>query len=310
MKSFTPRIAVVPVAPEGVVEAVEDGGGRLSGAADADGIVWTHPLDAESLKRTLADSPARWVQLPFAGIEEFVAAGAIDPERTWTCAKGVYGHATAEHAVALMLAAARRLHRHVRARTWSAPGFGSLERRLHGSTVVVVGTGGIGRELAKMLEPFRASLVAVNRSGTALAGAQRTATIEALPGLLPDADFVVLAAALTRETRGLFDRDMLECMREGAWLVNVARGGLVNTQHLVEVLQQGLIGGAALDVTDPEPLPEDHPLWSMDDVIITPHVANTWEMGLPELTALVRRNVARFAAGDELEGRVNPDLGY
>jgi phosphoglycerate dehydrogenase-like enzyme len=90
----------------------------------------------------------------------------------------------------------------------------------------------------------------------------------------------------------------------------VARGALVDTEALVAALEAGAVAGAALDVTDPEPLPDGHPLWSMPNVIITPHVANTWAMGLAELTQLVRRNVERFARGEELEGLVDPELGY
>ncbi|MGH2754375.1 MAG: NAD(P)-dependent oxidoreductase, partial [Actinomycetota bacterium] len=120
----------------------------------------------------------------------------------------------------------------------------------------------------------------------------------------------VLAAALTDATRGLFDSLMLEYMKEDAWLINVARGGLVVTDDLVKALDYRLIGGAALDVTDPEPLPDSHLLWFLDNVLITPHVANTWDMALPELTALVARNVGRFAEGRQLEGLVDVAAGY
>jgi D-3-phosphoglycerate dehydrogenase len=103
---------------------------------------------------------------------------------------------------------------------------------------------------------------------------------------------------------------MLTRMKKDAWLVNVARGALVDTEALVEALQRGEIGGAALDVTAPEPLPEGHPLWALDNCIITPHVANTWVMGLPALSALVERNVGHFGAGEPLEATVDPKLGY
>jgi phosphoglycerate dehydrogenase-like enzyme len=103
---------------------------------------------------------------------------------------------------------------------------------------------------------------------------------------------------------------MLSRMGPKAWLVNVARGGIVDTGALVDALRAKQIGGAALDVTDPEPLPDGHPLWVLDNALITPHVANTWEMALPELRGLVRRNVAHFAAGEPLEGVVDPLTGY
>jgi phosphoglycerate dehydrogenase-like enzyme len=308
--SSPPGIAIVPAAEEGLVGAVTEGGARVVEPEDADGIVWTNPGDPEGLRDVLMKSPARWVQLPFAGIESFFAAGVIDADRTWTCTKGAYGPACAEHALGLILAGARRLHHHARAREWVTPGFGSPERRLEGATVLIVGTGGIGGALAQMLGPLKVRILGVNRSGNELAGAERTVTVEHLADVIKEADFVAVTAALTPATRGLFDRAMLDRMRPGAWLINVARGGLVVTADLVDVLGAGIIGGAALDVTDPEPLPHGHPLWDMDNVLITPHIANTWDMALPELRAMVKRNVAHFAAGEQLEGLVDAALGY
>jgi phosphoglycerate dehydrogenase-like enzyme len=290
---------------------VEEGGGALVAATEAEAIVWIDPADADGLKRALAESPARWVQLPFAGIEPFVAAGVLDPDREWTCAKGIYGESCAEHALAFMLVAAHRMHIHLRARRWIADEEKVHERRFHANaTVAIVGTGGIGQSLASMLQPFEVRVLASNRSGRPLEGAERTVPTDGLPEILGEADFVVLAAALTENTRGLFDTAMLAHMRPHAWLCNVARGGLVDTDALVAALRSGSLGGAALDVTDPEPLPDGHPLWSLENAIITPHVANTWVMGAPALRSLVARNVARFAAGEELEGRVDPALGY
>jgi D-3-phosphoglycerate dehydrogenase len=305
-----PAIAVAPCGSDALTRAIESGGGALSEPERADGLVWTDPASPGALVELLGRCPARWVQLPFAGIEAFFAAGAIDPARTWTCAKGIYGPACAEHALALMLAAARRLKVHAQARSWVQPGLGSSERRLHGLTAVIVGTGGIGAALACLLEPLSVRVLGVNRSGRPLAGAEATVTVERLDEVLPEADFVVVAAALTAQTRALFDAARLARMKPDAWLVNVARGGLVVTDDLVEALRAGTLGGAALDVTDPEPLPDGHPLWEFDNALITPHIANTWDMALPELIALVERNVARFAAGEPLEGLVDPALGY
>jgi phosphoglycerate dehydrogenase-like enzyme len=287
-----------------------EGGGRLVSPAEADALVWTDPSDPEALRSVLRSSPVRWVQLPFAGIESFLDAGVVDERRTWTCTKGAYGHAAAEHALALLLAAARRIHTHARSRSWTPRRARSPERRLKDTTVLVVGTGGIGGALASMLVPLGPRLLAINQSGRPLREAERTEPVERLPDVVGEADFVVLAAPLTPATRGLFDRAMFRRMRTDGWLVNVARGPLVSTDDLVAALRSGEIGGAALDVTDPEPLPAGHPLWSIDDVLITPHVANTWAMALPELAGVVRRNVARFAAGEALEGVVDPGAGY
>lgn len=309
---MTVRVALCPAGLPVLEDAVAEGGGELVGVEDADAIVWTDPRDPEGLRDTLARSSVEWVQLPFAGIEAFVDAGVIDAARTWTCTKGVYGRSTAEHAVALMLAAARRLHVHARSSEWEemANPFDRSERTLQGATVLLVGTGGIGRALVEMLGPLGAEVVAVNRSGHPLDGAVSTHPVPELRKLLRDADFVVLAAALTPQTRHLIDGRALASMRRGAWLVNVARGGLVDTDALVRALRDRSIGGAALDVTEPEPLPPDHPLWDLPNALVTPHVANTWPMAVPELAAMVRRNVAHFAAGEPLEGIVDPALGY
>jgi phosphoglycerate dehydrogenase-like enzyme len=304
------KVAIVPNFDTGIAEAVERGGGTAGDMADANALVWTDPFDPAKLRDALGKSAIEWVQLPFAGIERFFEAGVIDDARVWTCTKGAYGHSTAEHALALTLMAARRLHLHAATRSWSpAPG-GVEERSLQGSTVVIVGTGGIGSALTRMLRPLQARIIGVNRSGRQLEGAASTVRTEALRAVAREADFLVVAAALTPETKHLIDRAIFGEMKKDAWLVNVARGGLVDHDALLEALQAESIGGAALDVTDPEPLPDDHPLWTQENVVITPHVANTWRMALPELRAMVERNVAHFIAGEELEGVVDPSLGY
>lgn len=306
------RVALLPSSLSVLEEAVAAGGGAVSALEEANALVWTDPWDPEALRDTLSRSRIEWVQLPFAGIEAFVASGVVDDARTWTCTKGVYGHTTAEHALALLLAASRRIHVHACAAEWEAVDdpFARPESSLAGAHILLIGTGGIGAALVEMLAPLRAVVTAVNRSGRPLAGAAATHPIGELPKLLPGADFVVVAAALTDETRGLVDGRALALMRPQAWLVNVARGGLVDTDALVRALQDGSIGGAALDVTEPEPLPQGHPLWGLPNCLITPHVANTWSMAVPELAAMVRRNVERFTAGEQLEGVVDPALGY
>jgi phosphoglycerate dehydrogenase-like enzyme len=301
------KMAILPEDRDGLRDDVSAAGGKVEDVEGSDAILWTDPREPAGLGAVLARSRARWVQLPFAGIEPFFEAGVIDSEHIWTCAKGIYGPSTAEHALALMLAAARHLTQHIRATSWAEPG---SERRLKDAVVVIVGTGGIGRSLTAMLEPLEARVIGVNRSGRPLPGAERTATVRELGKLIPEADFVVLAAALTDETRGLIGPEYLAAMNPDAWIVNVGRGGLIQTDALVSALRSGAIGGAALDVTDPEPLPDGHPLWDIENAIITPHVANTWDMALPELRALVRRNVARYNSGEALEGLVDPALGY
>ena len=302
-----PIVAITPVRYPQILEAVTRAGGILGSPAEAEGLIWTDPMAPDDLASVLAGSPATWVQLPFAGVESF--ADQLEPGRTWTSAKGIYGPAVAEHALALMLAAARDLHHYVKSTSWASPEVVPA-RRLKGSRVLIVGTGGIGRSLARLLEPLEPEITAVNRSGTPMTGAASTVPAALLGEVVGQADWVVLAAPLTQETNHLFDRRMLGAMSRQAWLVNVARGGLVDSEALVEALEHGSIGGAALDVTDPEPLPDGHLLWSFSNVIITPHIANTWDMALPELAARVERNVLAFGGGTPLEGQVDIALRY
>jgi phosphoglycerate dehydrogenase-like enzyme len=302
-------VSVTPVRYPQIAERILQAGAFLGPPAEADAIVWTDPDDPEHLADILMESPARWVQLPFSGVESFAAAGLLDPGRTWTSAKGIYGPAVAEHALALMLAAARCLPLYARRDHWTSRD-DSQARRLLGQRVLLVGTGGIARSLARLLEPLETTILAVNRSGRPMQGATSTSTMDALPSLVSQVDWVVLALPHTAETTHLFDAAMLKAMSRQAWLINVARGAIVDTAALVEALTTGGIAGAALDVTDPEPLPDDHPLWSLENVLITPHIANTWDMALPELAARVERNVIAFMNGQPLEGVVDVALGY
>lgn len=298
------RILVLP-GRDWLADAVRAGGGEPVTDGPADAVVWTDAKDAEGLRRLLDDRPAlRWVQLPWAGIEPFVPV--LDHDRTWTCGKGVYAEPVAEHALALGLAGLRGLADYARATTWT----GSQGTNLLGATVVVVGGGGIAESFARLLTPFGCDLVVVRRSTEAFPGATRTVTVDHLDDELPGADLVVLALPLTDETDGLFDRRRLSLLPVHAWLVNVARGRHVVTDDLVTVLAERAIGGAALDVTDPEPLPDDHPLWSEPRCLLTPHTANTPEMAVPLLGARVTDNVARFLAAEDLVGLVDVDAGY
>ena len=232
-----------------------------------------------------------WVQLPLAGVEALAEGGVIDRQRQWTSAKGAYAEPVAEHALALLLAGLRQLPMRARARSWGEPGAATL----FDQPVTVVGGGGLATELLRLLEPFRSPVTVVRQRPEPLAGAARTVGTDRLAEALAGARAVVLMLALTPLTRKLIGRAELAAMERDAWLVNVARGGVVDTGALVDALRSGQIGGAALDVTDPEPLPDGHPLWDLPNCLITPHTADTEEMRRALLAPPDRRE--RPAAG-------------
>jgi phosphoglycerate dehydrogenase-like enzyme len=239
------------------------------------------------------------VQLPSAGVEAWL--DRVDGSRVWTSAAGAYGLAVAEHALALMLAGARRLADCARAVTWTDPPAAPLD----GATVAILGAGGIGRALMRLLEPLDVRIIAVTRRGR-----DGTLPADRMHEALPDAHHVVIAAPATEGTRHLIGAAELEAMREDAWLVNVARGALVDTGALVDALARGAIAGAALDVTDPEPLPDGHPLWSEPRALITPHIANPERTLRRYLARRVQENVTRFASGEPLLSPIDPEAGY
>ena len=299
-------IAVQPsTSPEWVRDAVIAGGGHIVEPAAASAIVWTAARDASGLREVLdTHGHLEWVQVPFAGIENFVPI--LDDDRIWTCGKGVYAEPVAEHALALALAGMRHVAAYSRASQWIGP----AGRNLLGAAVTIVGGGGITESLVRLLTPFNCSITVVRRTVVDIDGVDTVVGQENLVDALVGADVVFLALSLTSETVGLIGKPELEVMEPHAWIVNVARGGHIVTDDLVWALQNNVIGGAALDVTAPEPLPEDHPLWTLPNCIITPHVGNTPEMAVPLLSARITENVKRFINDESLIGLVDVRNGY
>jgi phosphoglycerate dehydrogenase-like enzyme len=302
-----PRVAIGPRHSDFAADAVRAGGGELAETdSAADALIWLAPQDTEGLRAALASTSARWIQLSSAGVELVHAAGLLDPERAWTCAKGSYAEPVAEHALMLALAGLRSLRARIEAKSWGRYGGQSL----YDEPVSIVGGGGITRALLTLLAPFRVTATVVRRNPEPVPGAARTLPETMLPEALSDARIVFLALALTPQTERIIGAPQLAAMRPDGWLVNVARGRHIDTDALVTALERGQIGGAALDVTDPEPLPDGHPLWVQPRCIITPHTADTPDMTRRPLALRIRENVARFAAGEPLQGLVDPLAGY
>ena len=302
-----PRVAIGPRHSGFAADAVRAGGGEPAETdTAADALIWLATGDTEGLRAALESTSARWIQLSSAGIEPVLEAGLLDPARDWTCAKGSYAEPVAEHAVMLALAGLRSLRQRIEATSWGKEGGQSL----YDEPVSILGGGGIAGALLTLLAPFRVTATVVRRSPDPFPGAARTLPHAMLPEALSDARVVFLALALTPQTERIIGPAQLAAMRPDGWLVNVARGRHVDTDALAAALGRGQIGGAALDVTDPEPLPDGHPLWTQPRCIITPHTADTPDMTQRPLALRIRENVARFAAGEPLLGVVDALAGY
>jgi phosphoglycerate dehydrogenase-like enzyme len=302
---MSPAVWVGPEAAPELVAAADAGGARLvTEPSEAEIIVWFGGAPHDFAE--IAHPGIHWVQLPNAGVEPWFEAGMISSAHTFTSAAGSYAPVVAEHALALLLAAAKNIPVLARARTWTGP----APATLRGAQVGIVGCGGIGRELIHLLQPLGAEVLAITRSGTPVPGARTTWTPDGLHDLLTRSDHVVLAAPTTPATQSLIGAAELRAMKSSAWSVNIGRGALVDTDALVTALRSGTIAGAALDVTDPEPLPDGHPLWTEPRAMITPHTANSRTFLLPALADRVTENLLRLRKGDPLVGRIDPAAGY
>jgi phosphoglycerate dehydrogenase-like enzyme len=304
-------IAFLPEAHPAFVGAAVGAGARVEPLSSATrGLVWTSSAGEAELEAVLARHPEiSWVQLPWAGVDAFadLIRRHRDDGRLWTSAKGAYAQPVAEHALALALAVLREFPRRVRAGEWDVDERG---RSLYGSDVVIVGAGGSAVELLRLLAPFRVHATVVRRADAAVPGAARTVTTDRLADVLGTAEVVFVVAALTEATRGLIGADELAALPADAVLVNVARGGLVDTDALVAVLQSGRLGGAGLDVTDPEPLPTGHPLWDAPNCLVTPHVADTEAMTVPLFARRIAVNATAFLGDCDFDGAIDLDAGY
>ncbi|MCH8059768.1 MAG: D-2-hydroxyacid dehydrogenase [Proteobacteria bacterium] len=279
-------------------------------AADADAIIgFCSDRFVAAAKKLL------WVQIFSAGADRCMPIERIaNDEILLTNMQKMLSPVIAEHVTALILSLARKIPNYAKSMSESAwergPEFTRGLQSIAGKTVLVIGLGGIGTEVAR-----RAAALDMRVIGTRRSSREGPEFVDylGLPNelieLAGDADFIVDALPLTAETNGLIDSEFFAATKRGAHFINVGRGRTVITDALVAALESGQIAGAGLDVTDPEPLPADHPLWHMDNVIITPHVASRGGNRVRH-NILIKENLARFVAGDALLNVENPELGY
>jgi phosphoglycerate dehydrogenase-like enzyme len=254
----------------------------------------------------------RWVQTLGAGVDSVLFEDFVRSDVVLTSEKGLVGTHLAEHAFALLLAITRGIARSIRERTWD----NRLSLRaecweLTGRTIGIVGLGGTGREVARRAAAFGMRVIAVEPESV-----QRPTEVDAVwkmdafHRLLGESDAVVICAPLTPETRGMFDLEAFRHMQRHAILINVTRGPIVDEASLLRALRDHLIAGAGLDVTPVEPLPPDHALWSMENVVITPHAAGASPLRLDRAVDLFCRNLVALREGRSLESVIDKRKGY
>ncbi|WP_420880278.1 D-isomer specific 2-hydroxyacid dehydrogenase family protein [Rhodococcus sp. (in: high G+C Gram-positive bacteria)] len=304
------RIALGPEVDDLLADAVVRGGGQVVDLADAEALVWAGD-DPARFPAELPES-IRWVQLHSAGVEHWFDAGVIrrHPDLLWTSAAGAFSATVAEHAFTLLLAGVRALPEHLAATTWRQREFFDKVGTLRGARVAIIGAGGIGRAMIPMLTAVGAVVIAVNRSGRPVPGADEVVTADRVDEVFGRVDHVVVAAPATADTRHLVGAPQLAKLGPRSWVINVARGPLVDTDAVVDALRDSQIGGVGLDVTDPEPLPDGHPLWTLPNAIVTPHDSNPPSVRAGAFADHVGENVRRFVAGEDLVARIDPEAGY
>ena len=252
----------------------------------------------------------KWVHLFHVGPDEIWTPELIQSDIVVTCAKGPpYSMPIAEHAFFFML-----LHQKEFARHWKAQSKGIWDRRpigeLYGKTICIIGLGNIGREIAKRADSFGMTVVGARRSGKPVPYVNRVVMPDQLGEVLPGADYVVLTVPGTPETVGMIGAREIAAMKPGAFLVNLARGQVVDNEALIQALKSGHLAGAGLDALDPEPLPADSELWYLPNVWITPHCSGKTAGSRDRSVDLFCDNLRRHHKGEPLQQVVDKVLGY
>jgi len=258
----------------------------------------------------------RWVHLFAAGIEKEVGLpGFADGRVQVTNLKIYQGPEIADHAFALLLGLTRNLAEYQAAQTggeWRKSGERALPLvELRGRTMLVIGYGGIGIQVAERAKAFGMTVHAIDEKDLPLSVTlEKTGKPDELLEMLPDADVIVSCVPITPQTEKMLGAEAFSKMKKGAYFINVSRGKVADTDALVKALEDGTLAGAGLDVVDPEPLPKDHPLWKMKNVIITPHVAGVSDGRPGRSDELILTNINRFAKSLPLKNLADPVKGY
>lgn len=260
-----------------------------------------------------AASKCRWLQAPYAGVERILAAKWANPEMILTNGRGIFGPNISEHVIGLMLSFNRGFHLcrdNQNRKVWD-PHLPIPFRELTGATVGILGYGDIGSHVAKRLAGFDCKVVGFRQHPGPGDEAQNVYGIDRLPEFMTCFDYLVCALPETEKTIGFLDKNLLHLLPSHAIIVNVGRGSLIPTEDLIQALEEGWIAGAGLDVTSPEPLPADNPLWAMPNVIITPHHSGFTAYYKQRALEIFLENWKHFTqTGKPAINVVDPSLGY
>ncbi|MGD8830659.1 MAG: D-2-hydroxyacid dehydrogenase [Pseudomonadales bacterium] len=296
-------------AGEGADVVVCDLEGAVAEAPEADVILGPVPSELLACARRL-----RWVQAIASGVDGYLYPEFVASDVALTSEKGLVGEHLADHAFGLLLMLTRQLAtaHGLGPASWQHRGeMRRQEVELTGMTMGLFGFGGTGRAMARRAAAFGMHVRALDRDPVAPSPeVAEVLTPERLDELLAASDVLAVCCPLTRETRGFFDRSVLERLKRGAWLVNVTRGEVMVEADLVAVLTSGHLAGAALDVAPREPLPADSELWSLPNVVMTPHTAGASQFRAARNIDRFVSNVRRFVRGEPLEGVIDKTLGY
>jgi Phosphoglycerate dehydrogenase and related dehydrogenases len=276
---------------------------------DADAVIGGITRD-----QVLAAKKLKWVQVNSAGVENYLAIPELkNSPIALTNMKIIQGIEIADHAFALLLGLTRRIDLAMewkRTQTWNGAQFRPLYE-LRGKTAVIVGVGGIGTQIAVRAKAFGMTVIGVDLKDLPITPyLDRTVYPDRLDEVLPEADVVFVAVPHTPDSEKMFGAPQFAKMKQGAFFICVSRGKIYDAMVLVDALKSGHLAGAGVDVTDPEPLPQDHPLWTTDRVIITPHIAGRSDAEGPRYHEIYKENLRRFAHGEPLLHQVDKQKGY
>lgn len=294
--------------PDDRIMAVQ--GDELGIAKDAE--VAFGGFSAERLRAVLAGSPnLRWVHTFSAGVDRHVPEMAKYERVFLTNNSGAYDVPIAEHVMAMIFAAAKRVPEHLAAQARQEWQREVPHAEVRDATLVILGMGSIGSELARLAAGVGMRVIGIRRDPTRPApGVDRIVAPDRFVEVAREADYVAVTAALTPTTRGMVSAEVLRALKPTAWVINIARGPIVDEAALAAALAEKRIGGAALDVFEIEPLPATSPLWTLDNAILTPHISNSSPKVRERSLALVVENVRRFKAREPLLNLVDRAIGY